>query len=767
MSALEESVHPLPPAPRRRGGGLAAGALFAFVLALGAPAEEPAVSAPDLAEKLLRRAEEEEGTAFWGALRRLEALGEEALASAVQGLGSPVEKRRLACSWIALRRGDEPARRAALSAVSELARGARSSEVRAVAIELLGRHGEPDEVQPFLEEILEAARAPEIAVPAACALWELDRVPKARDRLVDLLGSKDPRVRERAALALADMDVFEGDVRDVLRSLRDEPSETGRLARALEKAFQLGREIDAAAGSRLALPEGADPEKLLELKEKRIRALEERIEALERGGGAGKAGGADFVIDEAIRKIQRSYVDESKTDRTKLTLGALEGMAGSLDEFSSFLDPEETKSFLQTMSGEYFGIGARVQKSAEGPLEIAKPIYGGPAHKAGLLSGDLVIEIDGVETSGLPLPEIIEKLKGAASTKVRLKVKRREWSEPKEFVLERGTVEVPSVAARLLPGGVGYVRIFQFGEKSAAEFGRALDDLENRGMEGLVIDLRNDPGGRLDAAVEVVDQFVPENPLPIVSQKGRRRGRSGEEVAVYPTPFQRPPYPIVVLVNEASASASEIVAGALQDYGRAVVVGKRTFGKGSVQQLIPLSPEACAALGGPSQLRLTVQYYFLPLGRCVHTIRDRTGAVVEEGGVRPDIEAAPEAIPLWRYEERERLRTHPFVLEYVERHAKDLERLFLEGDGGDPDRYPEISRLHESLATPAPKEDLRSVLRSHARRRIEDAGGSDVACDVYDDVQLEAAVFELLRRMGKKVEEIPEYAGLAARRGRS
>lgn len=723
-----------------------AGALFAFLLARSAVAEEAATTAPDLAEKLLRRAEGEEGTAFWGTLRRLEALGEGALAAAVQGIGSPVEKRRLACSWIALRRGDESARAAALSALSELARGARSGEVRAAAIEILGRHGEPDDVQPLLEEVLEAAVDPEIVIPAASALWELDRVPKARDRLVDLLSSKDSRVRERAALALADMDAFEGDVRDVLRSLRDEPSETGRRARALEKAFQLGREIDAAAGSQLVLPGGADPKKLLELKEKRIRELEERIAALERGGGPAKGGGVDFVIDETIRKIQRSYVDESKTDRTKLVLGALEGMVGSLDEFSSFLDPEETKSFLQTMSGEYFGIGARVQKSPEGPLEIAKPIYGGPAHKAGLLSGDLVIEIDGVETAGLALPEIVEKLKGPAATAVRLKVKRREWTEPKEFVLERGAVEVPSVSARLLPGGVGYVRIFQFGEKSAAEFGRALDDLENRGMEGLVIDLRNNPGGRLDAAVEVVDQFVPENPLPIVSQKGRRQGRSDEEVAIYPTPFQRAPYPIAVLVNEASASASEIVAGALQDYGRAVVVGKRTFGKGSVQQLIPLSPEANAALGGQSQLRLTVQYYFLPLGRCVHTIRDRRGAVVEEGGVRPDVEAAPEPIPLWRYEERERLRTHALVLDYVERHAKDLERLFLEGDDRDPDRYPGFSQLYESLATPAPKEDLRSVLRAHARRRIEDRDGSDVACDVFDDVQLQVAVSELLRR---------------------
>ncbi|MBI4601523.1 MAG: hypothetical protein HY721_06120, partial [Planctomycetes bacterium] len=343
-----------------------------------------------------------------------------------------------------------------------------------------------------------------------------------------------------------------------------------------------------------------------------------------------------------------------------------------------------------------------------------------------------------------------------------LRVHRRGWSEPRTFTIERQTVEVPSVRHELLPGKIGYLQLAQFGEKSADEFLRALDDLEKEGMAGFIVDLRSNPGGLLDAAVRIVDQFVAGD-LPIVTQKSRSKRRDSGEVPTYPDPFARRNYPMVVLVNSRSASASEIFSGALQDFGRATVVGQKTFGKGSVQRLIPISSESRKALGGEAQLRLTVQYWFLPLGRCIHTIRDEDGGVVEEGGVKPDIEVAEERLPAWRAEERERLRTSPIVLDYVGEHWEKIKALFAEGDGHDTARYPGFDELHKAVETSAPKDDLRSVLRFHVRRRIEDERGREFACDFQEDPQLQRAILEILAKLGEKPESYPRYASLAAK----
>jgi hypothetical protein len=194
-----------------------------------------------------------------------------------------------------------------------------------------------------------------------------------------------------------------------------------------------------------------------------------------------------------------------------------------------------------------------------------------------------------------------------------------------------------------------------------------------------------------------------------------------------------------------------------------MLVGKRTFGKGSVQRLIPLSTEAQKVLGGQGQLRLTVQYYFLPLGRCIHTIRDEKGNVVEQGGVTPDVEVEADRIPAWRAEEKERLRTNPLVIEYVEKHWGEISHLFADGDDHDPTRYPGFDELQKALDSPAPREDVRSVLRFHIRRRLEDARGKEFACDFQEDNQLQRAILEVLKKMGERPEDHPRYASLVAK----
>jgi C-terminal processing protease CtpA/Prc len=319
-------------------------------------------------------------------------------------------------------------------------------------------------------------------------------------------------------------------------------------------------------------------------------------------------------------------------------------------------------------------------------------------------------------------------------------------------------VEIPSVYFELLPGKIGYILMLQFGENSADEFIAALDDLEKQEMGGLIVDLRSNPGGRLDIAIRITDQFVAGD-LPIVTQKGAREG-AVRELSTPPDDYARSPYPMVVLINERSASASEIVAGALQDYGRATLVGKRTYGKGSVQRLIPLSTEAEKYIGGDSQLRLTVQYYFLPLGRCIHTVRNEDGAVVQEGGVEPDVAVDAEQIPLWRLEERARLQVHAEVLDYVHKHAAEIQRLFADGDDRDPSRYPEFEKLYKAVSSSAPREDLRSVLRHQARRQLEDLKGREFACDFQEDVQLQRAILEILKKLGESPADHPRYKSL-------
>lgn len=716
-----------------------------------------AESAPAVAQSLLRRAETQEGSAFWITVRKLSGLGEEAVPLLRESLRSGGERRRLAAAKALIDLADEGSEREAAGALGDLVGEGTSLEVRVAAMDLLASHGNPEEALEILDRVLEVSLDPALAIPAARALWDLDRLPRARERLIDFVGSKDISVKRMAAVALAEIGYHEGEVRDVLRELRSEPSELGRHARSLYGKIQLSRMIDAAPGA--AAVDGTDQQKLLEIKQERIRDLEKELERAKISRPPVTADPLSAVLEEVVLQVTRSYVDPGKTERRKLIVSAIKGLVGDLDEFSSFMDPEETRAFAQSLSGEYFGIGAQVHKQQGGPLEILRPIYGGPAYKAGLLSGDQVLEVDGADVIGVSMQEIVGRLKGPASSKVRLKVIRRGWAEPREFVIERQMVEVASVYSDLLPAGIGYILLQQFGEKSADEFIAALDDLEKRGMEALIVDLRNDPGGRLDVAIRIVDQFVAGD-LPIVTQKGRGKGDFSQEYATYPDPFKREGYPIVVIVNERSASASEIVAGALQDFGRATIVGKRTYGKGSVQRLIPLSAEAARALGGDSELRLTVQYYFLPLDRCVHTIRDEKGAVVQQGGVAPDVEVDAETIPVWRFEERERLRTHPLVLEYVEEHAAEIERLFLEGDGRDPGRYPGLERLVEAVGSPAPGDDFRTVIRSHARRRIEDSRGAEFACDVQEDVQLQRAILELLPKIDKRPEDFPKYAAI-------
>jgi carboxyl-terminal processing protease len=325
---------------------------------------------------------------------------------------------------------------------------------------------------------------------------------------------------------------------------------------------------------------------------------------------------------KAVELIRQDYVDGQKVSYHDLIYAAMKGMLSSLDPHSQFMDPEDFKEMQDDTRSRFNGLGVEVAVK-DGLLTVVTPMEDTPAAKAGIQAGDQILKINGAATDKLGLQEAVNVLRGEPGQKITLTILRPSTKEIKDYALERQEIKVQSVkGGRLLdpeltgPFKVGYVRIVQFNEPTAEEFSKTLDDLQKQGMQALVLDLRNNPGGLLNSAVDVLGQFLPPN-TKVVSTQGRASSQQHE----YSTPGggkERPRYPLVVLVNEGSASGSEIVAGALKDLHRAIVVGETTFGKGSVQNVMQL-PDGSA-------LRFTTAKYYTP-----------SKAVIQGNGVVPNI----------------------------------------------------------------------------------------------------------------------------------
>ena len=328
------------------------------------------------------------------------------------------------------------------------------------------------------------------------------------------------------------------------------------------------------------------------------------------------------LLARTMQLIRQDYVDESKTGYTDLAHNALRGMLNELDPHSQFLDTKNFKTMQEDTRSEFGGLGVVVTERS-GVLTVINPMEDTPGFKAGLLPGDQILKINGESTDKLDVNTAIEKLRGQPGESVSLTIRRPSNGEIKDYELVREVIKVPSVKdAQILPARppstarLGYVRITQFNEPTASELSAALDKLEKQGMDALILDLRHNPGGLLGSAVDVCGQFLPPNTL-VVFTEGRTPSRE-YRTSSKPAPIRK--YPLVVLTNYASASGSEIVAGALKDLDRALVVGETTFGKGSVQSVIAL-PDGSAA-------RLTTAKYFTPGRKLIH-----------EHGVSPHIRA--------------------------------------------------------------------------------------------------------------------------------
>lgn len=329
------------------------------------------------------------------------------------------------------------------------------------------------------------------------------------------------------------------------------------------------------------------------------------------------------VFAQALALIEEQYV-EPKTTKD-LVYGAIQGTVGTLDPHSSFLNPEEFRELQIETKGKFSGIGIEIT-SKNGILMVVSPIEGTPAYQAGIQAGDQIVKINGATTKNMTLTEAVKLIRGAKGSKVTLTINRQGFTQPKDFVIVREIIPIRSVKARIVDGGIGYIRLVNFQDQTDQDLRNYLKKMQQRlvPFRGLVLDLRNDPGGLLEQAVRVADGFLSAG--LIVYTEGRyppqnmrfyaRPGHKGEAVV----------FPMVVLINEGSASASEIVAGALKDQKRALIMGTKSFGKGSVQTIIPLEDG--------SALRLTTALYYTPSGITIH-----------EKGIVPDVVVEDQPLP--------------------------------------------------------------------------------------------------------------------------
>ena len=328
------------------------------------------------------------------------------------------------------------------------------------------------------------------------------------------------------------------------------------------------------------------------------------------------------VFAKAVQLIRQDYVDGNKISYHDLIYAAMKGMLSSLDPHSQFMNPEDFKEMQDDTRSRFNGLGIEVSMK-DGLLTVVTPMEDTPAAKAGIMSGDQILKINGTSTERMELQDAVAVLRGEPGQKVSLTILRPSTKEIKDYALERTEIKVQSVkGARILdpdlggPFKLGYVRIVQFNEPTADELSKTLDELQKQGMQALILDLRNNPGGLLSSAVDVCGQFVPPN-TKVVSTQGRAASQK-HDYATAANAKERPRFPMAVLINEGSASGSEIVAGALKDLQRAILVGETTFGKGSVQNVMQL-PDGSA-------LRFTTAKYYTP-----------SQQVINGNGVAPNI----------------------------------------------------------------------------------------------------------------------------------
>jgi C-terminal peptidase prc len=611
------------------------------------------------------------------------------------------------------------------------------------------------------------ARDPETRMAAASAAARAGlgtEMRQARDEMRAFLESADPNLRALGALALAGCGV----------EIRDE------LEVELERLAELPDARGVLAASYLK------QERTRELAERKYKDLRAEVE--------------DGALPDNLRRFQAvqrmistQHLEGDRVTEEQLTEAALDGMLRYMDEHSSYFGPESYSQFLLDLEAEYGGIGAYVGlDQADGLFTINRPIYSGPAYRAGLQTDDKIVRIDDWPTIEQPVEDVIKRLKGKPGTDVKLYVWRRgmdpdQVERPTEdmvVVLKREDIHIPAVAYQMLPGGIAMVEVTTFSRDVGTELKAVLAELKGQGMRGLVLDLRRNSGGLLTEARNVAALFLPRDKKVVETQSTLGRP---EVLRTMEDPVLSPDVPITVLTSRFTASASEIVAGALQDWDRATILGERSFGKGSVQQLLPVSdvPEdewddqnengrwdtwepievdhdKDGLVDYSPRVKMTIAKYVLPTGRSIHRELDSEGELLSEGGIAPDVEVKFPLIDSWRLVERSRIQKTRKVKDYVDARWDanfDLFRRLAVSDDKDESQYPDFDRLMLDLETTLPRNDVRMLVRGEVRRRIQDDRGAEFPIgDFQEDFQVQRAIDLMLKAFDESPEAYPAYA---------
>ncbi len=585
-------------------------------------------------------------------------------------------------------------------------------EERLEAAQILGKWG-GEYATARLGIMLDAPNVAErVRVELAYSLWKLSSRPQAYEVLETVrTRGQSARARAEATLALAQTDRFPS-LREEVKALADMPGALGERAQNL-----------ILINNRFAEDARRD----------------------------------DFaprLITEVIQKIRTFYADdeEDAEQREKLEPRAMaessaRALLTSLDQFNDYMNEEDYLEFESQLRANYGGIGAWVGMR-DGRFTILTPMFDKPAYRAGLKPMDIIDKIDDVELKDMKQDDIIKLLKGPAGTNARVRVYRRAWKEPREVSVRREIIQIESVLHQMLPGGIGYIMINSFNDGdpyrrvkgTPALVKDALSDLDRRGAKGVIVDLSNNPGGIMVSGVDVAKLFIGGRDKVIVSSRGKR---NFSRPTVYKAGL-RAFYdkPVVVVVNPGTASAAEILAGAMRDHRRAPLVGRKTYGKGSVQSLIGVD-----AAHDRSRIKLTVAKYYLPNGDCIHG-----------EGIEPDYKVPESDLSIAEAEARWKIRDRHDVMFWLEendrwgRYEQDFRRL-LEFDDLDPYAYPEFDSLLAALREKHPKEVIdaelaRKELRHGIASYLRDFKGEKNYVDLEENAYLQEAVTVLGSEIG-------------------
>ncbi|MFT7676216.1 MAG: C-terminal peptidase prc [Planctomycetota bacterium] len=595
------------------------------------------------------------------------------------------------------------------------------------------------------------------------------QLPRPLRVLYGFLESSEPSLRALGALGLGQLGLVEevAGVEEQLESMSGLPGEDGRLASSFLKQVQLRRYHDSVLA---------------------------RVRSTESNKNIASGMSPDLQrVENLLEFVQTYHLEGDRVTRDDLLQAAMNGMLQSLDRHSTYFDPNSYKRFEQDLEAEYGGIGAYVGVDREdGLFTITRPIYSGPAYKAGLTTDDKIVRIGDWPTIGEETDAVIKRLKGRPDTDVELYVWRRGMDpslieRPTEDMLikiKRGTITIPPVHYEMLPGKVGLVELTTFSRVASSEMYKALMALKEQGAKGIVLDLRNNTGGLLQEARNVADLFLPKGKVVVSTHSRARESRE------YATQFDyvvEEDIPVVVLINRFSASAAEIVSGALQDHGRATLVGQRSYGKGSVQNLFRMPGESDDLFADENgnrrhdnwetltrdqngngefdyapRIKLTIERYLLPTGRSIHRELDEEGNITSAGGVDPDVVVAAKRHETWRLmamrkvQDTRKLRTYA---QDLHKDQPDLAAQLAAGDSDEWSRYPEFEELYNGLGTVLSRADVRFLLRMQVRRAVQDSRGSAFPLgDYQEDLQLQQAITKIFEARETGIDTIDAFA---------